>query len=69
MTGTVQAVAAVALVVLIVVAVVRFEVFCLDDLAETPDVRLQYLSRAGWLALILLCVPFGGILYLYRGKA
>lgn len=67
--GAVQAVAAVALVGVVLVAVARFEVFCLDDLAGTPDVQLQHLSRTGWLALIVLCIPLGGILYLYRGKA
>lgn len=69
MTGTVQVAAAVALVVVVLVAVARFEVFCLDDLAGTPDVQLRYLNRAGWVALIVLCIPLGGILYLYRGKA
>jgi hypothetical protein len=67
--GSVQAVAAVALVGVVVVAVLRFEVFCLDDLAGTPDVQLRYLTRAGWLVLIVLCIPLGGILYLYQGKA
>lgn len=66
--GTVEAVAAVALVAVVVVAALRFEVFCLDDLAGTPDVRLRYLTRAGWLVLIVLCIPLGGVLYLYRGK-
>jgi hypothetical protein len=65
---TVQVVAAAALVVVVLVAVARFEVFCLDDLAATPDVQLQYLSRTGWFALIVLCIPLGGVLYLYRGK-
>ena len=67
--GIVQGVAAVALVAVVVVAALRFEVFCLDDLAGTPDVQLQYLTRSGWLVLIVLCIPLGGILYLYRGKA
>lgn len=67
--GTAQILAAVALLVVVLVGIARFEVFCLDDLAATPDVRLQYLSRTGWVALIVLCIPFGGILYLYRGKA
>ena len=67
--GIVQGFAAVALVAVVVVAVLRFEVFCLGDLAGTPDVQLRYLTRTGWLVLIVLCIPLGGILYLYQGKA
>jgi hypothetical protein len=69
MIGAVQVTAAAALVVVGLVVVVRFELFCLDDLARTPDVELQLLTRTGWLVLILLFVPVGGVVYLYRGKA
>ncbi len=51
-----------------VVGVVRFEVLCIGDLKQTPDTRLRYLTRPGWLALILLVIPIGGIAYLYCGK-
>jgi hypothetical protein len=67
-TGTLQPAAAAALVVVGLVVVVRFEVFCLDDLAVTPDVELQLFTRTGWLALIVFIIPVGGILYLSRGK-
>jgi hypothetical protein len=61
------------LVVLFVIAalavVVRFEAFCLNDLANAEDYELQYFSRRAWMFLCLFVVPFGGILYLLRGKA
>jgi NADH:ubiquinone oxidoreductase subunit 6 (subunit J) len=61
---------AVILVVVVgaVIAVARFELFCMRDLAGTRDADLQYLTRTGWFACILLAIPLGGILYLYRGK-
>ena len=51
-----------------IIGIVRFEVFCVGDLSQTPDTQLLYLTRAGWLVLILLLVPIGGIAYLYYGK-
>lgn len=56
------------LVILPLVAVIRFEVFCLSDLADTSDADLMYLTRSGWLVLIALAIPIGGIAYLYYGK-
>jgi hypothetical protein len=58
----------VVLVLAAVLVVVRFETFCLRDLAATREGDLQYLTRTGWLACILIAIPVGGILYLYRGK-
>ncbi|MEO6998141.1 MAG: hypothetical protein ABI112_08660 [Terracoccus sp.] len=58
----------VALVVAAVITVVRFESFCLRDLARARDADLQYLTRKGWLACILFAIPVGGIVYLYGGK-
>lgn len=55
-------------VVFAAITVVRFESFCLRDLAATRDGDLRYLTRTGWLACILVAIPVGGILYLYRGK-
>ena len=57
-----------ALVVAALVMVVRFELFCLGDLAQTTDADLLYLTRRGWFALIVVVIPLGGILYLYSGK-
>jgi hypothetical protein len=57
-----------ALVFAALVMLSRFEMFCLRDLAETADADLQYLTRQGWMLLILLVIPLGGIMYLYRGK-
>jgi hypothetical protein len=59
------------LAVLIVVAaagIARFELFCLRDLAQTADVDLNYLTRPGWAALIVLAIPLGGATYLCYGK-
>ena len=59
----------VGVVAVAVVLVVRFERLCLRDLEQTRDDELLRFSRAGWTALILFWIPFGGILYLYIGKA
>lgn len=50
------------------VAVVRFERFCLQDLARTPDTELRVLTRQGWTLLIILWIPFGALAYLSFGK-
>jgi hypothetical protein len=61
--------AAIALVVgVCVVALVRFELLCLRDLAQRTDQELNYLTRAGWAALIAVVIPIGGICYLYYGR-
>lgn len=51
-----------------VVVAVRFELFCLRDLAETPDQQLRYFTRQGWTAVIIVSIPLGGIFYFYAGK-
>ncbi len=58
----------VAIALAAIITVVQFESLCLRDLAATHDADLQYLTRTGWLVCILLAIPVGGILYLYRGK-
>jgi len=57
-----------ALVLAALIMVVRFEMFCLRDLAQTSDAGLQYLTRQGWIVLIVVAIPLGGIAYLYGGK-
>lgn len=57
-----------AFLVALLVAIRRFVLFCLDDLAEATDAELLYLSRPGWKAAIILVIPLGGIVYLYRGR-
>ena len=61
-----------ALVLVLVVAglfvIIRFEMFVLAALAHRPDDELRFLPRAGWLAVCLLTIPFGGVLYLTRGR-
>lgn len=52
----------------VIAAVVRFEMFCLRDLADTPDWQLRGLDRRGWTLVTLLSIPLGGIAYLYYGK-
>lgn len=52
----------------VIVVVVRFELFCLRDLAETRDEQLRFLTRRGWFAVIILSIPLGGLVYLSAGK-
>jgi hypothetical protein len=59
----------IALVIAVcVVAVAMFEVLCLKDLARRGDRELSYLSRTGWIIVIALVIPVGGIFYLYFGR-
>lgn len=48
--------------------VVRFELFCLADLARAEDGELRVLSRQAWQLLIMLWIPFGGLFYLRFGR-
>jgi hypothetical protein len=50
------------------VTIIRFELLCFQDLARRGDSELNYLPRAGWIVMIALVVPIGGLLYLYRGR-
>lgn len=59
----------IALVVVAAVALVlRFEQLSLRDLAATPDEQLRLFTRAGWVTVIVLCIPAGGMLYLSAGS-
>jgi hypothetical protein len=49
-----------------IVAVVRWEVILVRDIWAARDVR--YLTKPGWTAACLICVPIGGILYLFHGR-
>ena len=49
-------------------AVVRFEWLCLSALADADDRDLRYLTRPGWIAVILVVIPLGGIAFLYTGR-
>jgi hypothetical protein len=61
--------ALIALVIAVaIVAVVRFEVFCLRDLAKAEDQEQRYLSRSAWVVVIAVSIPVGGILYLFYGR-
>lgn len=57
------------LAVVVIVVVVRFEVFCLNELASAEDNELVYLTRRGWTVAILFSIPFGGMAYLLFGRA
>lgn len=57
------------LVGICVVAVVRFETACLTDLARIPDTELRWLTRPAWMALIVLSIPIGGMIYMLYGRA
>ena len=48
------------------VGIVRFEVFCLRDLARAS--RVNHLTKTGWAVVVLVCIPIGGLLYLYTGR-
>jgi hypothetical protein len=63
-----QGILVVAVVITAAAVIARFEGLCLRDLADTPDAELQYLTRAGWTAAIILAIPLGGIAYLYLGR-
>jgi hypothetical protein len=49
-----------------IACIVRFEVFCLNDVLHAPYVRT--LSREAWVALCVVMIPIGGILYLRYGR-
>lgn len=66
--STVQIGAVVLLIGLVVLGVARFEMYCLTDLAETPDYQLSVLNRQGWIVLILVFIPVGGVFYLLYGR-
>ncbi len=62
--------AAIAAVIVVAIVVVgRFEVYCLTDIMRADERELRYLSRTGWIAVCLLSIPIGGIVYLYCGRA
>jgi hypothetical protein len=67
-TSAAQLAGAVLVVGLLVWAVGRFEEFCVNALASTPDHRLQVLNRQGWIVLILVFIPVGGVMYLTYGR-
>lgn len=56
------------LVVAVATLVLRFELLCLRELAQTPDDQLRLFTRTGWITLIVFCIPLGGILYLTAGR-
>lgn len=62
------AIAAVVAVAVAVIVTARFELLCLRELAGTSDLELQYLTRAGRTAAIIIVIPIGGIAYLYFGR-
>jgi len=53
-------------VLVAVAGIVRFEMFCLDDILHAEYVRV--LSRPAWIALCLLTIPLGGVFYLIYGR-
>jgi hypothetical protein len=63
---------ALTLVVIALVAaalVVRFELLCFRELAATRHDELRYLTRPGWIVVIAIAIPVGGILFLCSGRA
>ncbi|HZV25058.1 MAG TPA: hypothetical protein VFG00_02100, partial [Acidothermaceae bacterium] len=48
------------LAVVVIFVVVRFEVFCLRELAKADDYQLLHLTRRGWTVAIFFSIPFGG---------
>lgn len=55
-----------AAVLAAVAVIIRFELYCLRDLAEADEV--QYLSKPAWALVCVLCIPIGGMLYLLYGR-
>jgi hypothetical protein len=53
-------------VLVAIAGVVRFEIFCLNDILHADYVR--GLTRQGWIVLCILTIPIGGILYLLYGR-
>jgi hypothetical protein len=53
-------------VLVAIVGVLRFEMFCLDDILHAGYVR--GLTRPAWIVLCVLMIPIGGILYLFYGR-
>ena len=56
------------LIAIAVLVIVRFELLCLRDLAQRNDQQLRYLTMTGWLVVIVLVIPVGGICYLGHGR-
>jgi len=52
--------------VALILVLATFEGYCLVDCARADQVR--YLSRWTWAVIMLVTIPFGGILYLTYGK-
>lgn len=63
-----QYLALLLVVAVCLVAIVRFELLCFRDLAGRRDHELNYLTRSGWVVLIAVFIPIGGICYLYLGR-
>jgi hypothetical protein len=49
-----------------IACVLRFEIFCVNDVLHAPYVRT--LSREAWIALCVLLIPLGAILYFRYGR-
>ena len=60
--------AIVLLIAAIIAIIVRFERFCLADIAQTDDRQFRYFTRQGWIALTIFVIPFGGVVYLLYGR-
>ncbi len=58
-------IAAIAPIVLLAVAYVAWIV---RDILATDEARLKHLPKAGWIAVAILSIPVGGIVYLLIGK-
>lgn len=50
----------------LILVLATFEGYCLVDCARADQVR--YFSRWTWAVILLVTIPFGGILYLTYGK-
>jgi hypothetical protein len=53
-------------ILVIIVGAVRFEMFCLRDIAEAEEVFV--FSRQVWIVITILSIPFGGLFYLLYGR-
>jgi hypothetical protein len=60
--------ATVLTLVVVALVVARIEALILQDLAQTRDEDLRYLTRKGWVVAIVAMIPLGAIMYLTYGK-
>lgn len=57
-----------AVAVAVVVLVIRFQIICLEDIAQAEEWEVRYFSKQVWTFIIFFWIPLGGILYMMVGR-